>query len=283
VNLPPADWPLDEALVSALVTEQAPQHAGPVRRLGRGWDNEVFLVGQAHVARLPRRAPGVPLLRNEHRWLGELPPLPIPIPSLVHRGQPSERFRHPWSLCRFHPGERVDDRPLDRSAAVAMGSFLAALHHPAPPDAPGNDARAIPLEERTAGFERDLVALGSLGRGLQDHWSRLRRLPPSADRVWLHGDLHPGNVLHQDGAVTAIIDFGDLCAGDRAVDLSFGWMAFGPQERGVFFDHAGAGPLDRERSRGWALALAATYVAFFEPGPFRAMGERTLQQIRVPS
>ncbi len=130
---PPVDMCTRGEPCGALVTEQAPQHAGPVRRLGRGWDNEVFLVGQAHVARLPRRAPGVPLLRNEHRWLGELPPLPIPIPSLVHRGQPSERFRHPWSLCRFHPGERVDDRPLDRSAAVAMGSFLAALHHPAPP------------------------------------------------------------------------------------------------------------------------------------------------------
>ena len=34
-------------------------------------------------------------------------------------------------------------------AAAAVGGFLAALHVPAPADAPGNPFRGVPLAERT--------------------------------------------------------------------------------------------------------------------------------------
>jgi len=42
--------------------------------------------------------------------------------------------------------------------------------------------------------------------------------------VWLHGDLHPANVLVNDGQVSGVIDFGDITAGDPASDLSVAWM-----------------------------------------------------------
>jgi len=32
--------------------------------------------------------------------------------------------------------------------------------------------------------------------------------------LWLHGDLHPGNVLVSDGCLSGVIDFGDLTSGD---------------------------------------------------------------------
>lgn len=38
--------------------------------------------------------------------------------------------------------------------------------------------------------------------------------------VWLHGDLHPAHVVVSDGALAGVIDFGDMCAGDPAVDLA---------------------------------------------------------------
>jgi Ser/Thr protein kinase RdoA (MazF antagonist) len=30
--------------------------------------------------------------------------------------------------------------------------------------------------------------------------------------VWLHGDLHPANILVDDGQVSGVIDFGDIAA-----------------------------------------------------------------------
>jgi aminoglycoside phosphotransferase (APT) family kinase protein len=36
----------------------------------------------------------------------------------------------------------------------------------------------------------------------------------------MHGDLHPANVLVNDGQVSGVIDFGDITAGDPAGDLS---------------------------------------------------------------
>ena len=38
--------------------------------------------------------------------------------------------------------------------------------------------------------------------------------------VWLHGDLHPANVVVSDGTLSGVIDFGELCAGDPATDLA---------------------------------------------------------------
>ena len=48
----------------------------------------------------------------------------------------------------------------------------------------------------------------------------------TGDPVWLHGDLHTANVIVHDGEVTAVIDLGDLTAGDPAVDFAIGWMLF---------------------------------------------------------
>jgi hypothetical protein len=42
--------------------------------------------------------------------------------------------------------------------------------------------------------------------------------------LWLHGDLHPANVLTADGTICGVIDFGDLFAGDPACDLAAAWI-----------------------------------------------------------
>jgi aminoglycoside phosphotransferase (APT) family kinase protein len=44
--------------------------------------------------------------------------------------------------------------------------------------------------------------------------------------IWLHGDLHPFNLVVNQGRLSAVIDFGDLCAGDPATDLAVAWMLF---------------------------------------------------------
>jgi aminoglycoside phosphotransferase (APT) family kinase protein len=281
VNRPDADWRVDAEMVRAVVAAQAPEHLGPVRWIADGWDNEIFRVGKRLIARMPRRQVAVPLVENEHRWLPGFVELPLPIPRPVVRGAPSAFFPHPWSLFRYLEGEPATGRLLrdPASAAQTLGAFLRVLHREAPPEAPHNPFRSVPLHDRTERVEVNIGLLGEAidGDAARAAWSELRNLEATGPRVWLHGDLHPSNVLVHEGTPSAVIDFGDLCAGDRACDLALAWMLFDGGDRGRFFDAAEADAPTRERSRGWALALSLAYAATADQDPpFGAMARRTI-------
>ena len=99
--------------------------------------------------------------------------------------------------------------------------------------------------------------------------------------VWLHGDLHPLNLLVADGDLAAVLDFGDICAGDPATDLAVAWMIFPAVGREAFRDAAGAWRIVDDatwrRARAWALALAVAYLAASDDNPSMAsIGHRTL-------
>ena len=107
--------------------------------------------------------------------------------------------------------------------------------------------------------------------------------------VWLHGDLHPANILVRDGRVSGIIDFGDITAGDPAADLSVAWMLLPESLHGAFREAyqahlaAGAVPADGElwrRARGWALNLALAFLAHSADNPLiHGIGDRTLRAV----
>jgi aminoglycoside phosphotransferase (APT) family kinase protein len=81
--------------------------------------------------------------------------------------------------------------------------------------------------------------------------------------MWIHGDLHPGNLLVSGGRLSAVIDFGDLAAGDPATDLSVLWTLPAPA-RSIFLGAMGEEFHDHDtwmRARGWALALGLAYLA----------------------
>jgi aminoglycoside phosphotransferase (APT) family kinase protein len=98
-------------------------------------------------------------------------------------------------------------------------------------------------------------------------WERIASMPAwSGPLLWIHGDLHPGNLLVSGGRLSAVIDFGDLAAGDPATDLSVVWMLLPPSARQIFLTSARGelDPLDDQtltRARGWALALGLAYLA----------------------
>jgi aminoglycoside phosphotransferase (APT) family kinase protein len=80
--------------------------------------------------------------------------------------------------------------------------------------------------------------------------------------VWVHGDLHPANLVVADGRIVAVVDFGDLTAGDPATDLMVAWALLPAAERPTL--RAAAGEVDDDtwrRARGWALTHAAACLA----------------------
>src|SRR4051812_34290125 len=137
-------------LVRELVRAQHPDLADrPVRLGARGWDNQLWRLGDDLAVRLPWATGSADeLLRKEHAWLPALAPrLPLPIPVPRGGGGPSAGSPRPWLIPPGVPGAPADQAPVTRAAAAAasLAAFLTALHRPAPSDAPAGRGRGGPL------------------------------------------------------------------------------------------------------------------------------------------
>jgi aminoglycoside phosphotransferase (APT) family kinase protein len=302
-RMPAAEVEVSADLVRRLLADQHPDLARlPVEFLANGWDNELYRVGNGLVARLPRRALGAEIIKNEQRWLpGLAPRLPLPIPYPERTGVPAHGYPYSWSVVPYLPGvPAAEASSFDPAAAAAVvGGFLRALHVPAPADAPANPFRGVPLAERAGNFAANLALLtGQADQADQDQVNRGAVLrvwdaglaAPSYDGppVWLHGDLHPANVLVNDGQVSGVIDFGDITAGDPASDLSVAWMLLPLGCHASFwsaYQAAGGswvrvGDALRARARGWALNFAIMFLAHSEDNPvLLQVGRRTLSTV----
>lgn len=286
MGTPRADIEIDEGLIAALVAAQAPVLAGlPVRIVANGWDNVIARVGDGWMARLPRRQVAVELIVNELRWLPELAPrLPLPVPVAEVAGAPTEEFPYPFVIGRWLPGVAVSSVELADPAGTVtqLAAFVRALHVPAPADAPANPFRGVALQQRADAVGERVERLGSAidGRRALAVWEDLCATEPWAGPpLWLHGDLHPSNMLAVDGRVSAVIDFGDICAGDPATDLAMAWMMFDATGRARFRDEAAIDPATWRRAAGWALNLALAYLTADDTTSMPAIGRTTLTAV----
>ncbi|MFE5028164.1 aminoglycoside phosphotransferase family protein [Streptomyces sp. NPDC056656] len=270
-----------------LLDEQHPDLADlPVEVLANGWDNLVCRLGEEFLVRLPRRALAASLVAHEQRWLPELADrLPLPVPAPVWVGQPTAQYPWSWSVVPFFPGRIAARSELDDpwSAAATLGGFLDALHAPAPSGAPVNPARGIPLAGRAKGVLTGLahVDLDDRAPALQI-WETAAAAPAwDGPPVWLHGDLHPANILVDRGRISAVIDFGDITSGDPATDLSVAWTLFTGQQRAALRKVYGrADEATWERARGWALALSLVFLSHSADNPLmRGIGERAFRAV----
>ena len=286
--MPTAEVQVPPQLVRRLLADQHPDLAGlSIEVLANGWDNVVCRLGEDHLVRLPRRAVSAALVLNEQRWLPSLAgQLPLPVPAPVRIGLPGRGYPWAWSVVPFFSGEiAARTRPADPGeAALALGEFLAALHRPAPADAPVNPVRGIPLVGRAAGVMSQLPYLDdpSERATAMDVWESASAAPEwDGPPVWLHGDLHPANILVDRGRVGAVIDFGDITAGDPATDLAVAWMLLPTRQRAEFRRAYGRADDDTwARARGWALALALAFLTHSADNPLMAgIGRRTLDAV----
>jgi aminoglycoside phosphotransferase (APT) family kinase protein len=266
---PAADVVVDASLVQALLQEQHPDLAHLVSvKVAEGWDNAIFRLGNELAVRLPRRAASAKLIEHEQRWLPHLSSrLPVPVPVPVRVGVPSQIFGWAWSVVRWLPGQSllhaVSLDPV--TTGTMLERFLRALHQPAPEDAPRNPWRGVRLDARTAALHEHLQQLGGAvdRAAVLGAWDRALSAPPwPGPPLWLHGDLHPGNLLVSNGRLAGVIDFGDLTSGDPATDLAVRWML--PRAMRERFEAWATGDEPealRMRARGWALALGLAYLA----------------------
>jgi aminoglycoside phosphotransferase (APT) family kinase protein len=189
-------------------------------------------------------------------------------------------------VVRWFEGEIATPANSD-GLTESLAAFLVALHEPAPPDVPANPFRQS-LPARASIFAEHLAHVhhavdASAAGAVFDAAARIPawREPP----VWIHADLHPANVIVGDGRLRAVVDFGDLAAGDPAVDLAIAWMLWPQRGRKQFRDAVdrASGRTDDatwRRARGWALALGVTFLANSDDHPtMGAIGRRTVNAV----
>lgn len=285
--MPAAEVAVDVELVRALLQAQRPdlEHER-VTPLASGWDNFSFRLGDTRVARLPRREGAVGLIANEARWLSRIAPqLPLPVPTPEFVGEPGAGYPWPWLIAPYLEGQSAGIiNSLDvEKCAVQLGEFVACLHTPAPEDAPLNPHRGVALASRneTTRMRLSLVASVAQRERLESLWIQaLAAAEFSGPPLWLHGDLHPHNVLVSDGLLSGVIDFGDITSGDPAVDLAVAWSLFAPAADRFWEAYGRADESMRLRARGWAIALGLAYFSNSADNPvMEAIGERTLAAV----
>ncbi|MFK4067646.1 phosphotransferase [Streptomyces sp. NPDC029674] len=263
-------------MLRTLLKEQHPDLAElEIHSPVRGWDNELWRLGQNLAARLPRTERAPELLRKEHRWLPALAPtLPLPVPTPVHLVEPTPRFPQPWTIAAWVPGSPADRTPISRAdhGAETLAEFLRALHKEAPADAPRTQDRGAPLPTLAHAFERQLRDLaqeiGEQEPALRTIWQDAVTAPPwQGAPVWLHGDLHPANAVVTHGTLSGVIDFGELCAGDPALDLAAAWLLLPAGAAPRFFaSYARADEATVRRARGRAVLQAFALISVGRAG-----------------
>ena len=268
-DIPEQEVEITPQLLQALVEDQLPKFAEEsIVRQGAGWDNELYRLGLHHLIRIPRRKLGADHVAHESTFLPRLAPkLPLPIPVPIFVGQPGHGYPWNWTVIERFRGETVDESPLVPGQAVKLAQFLKTLHQQDPTSAPENPFRGGYLHDRTPWFEerwerlvqaREEVATDQV---LQ-YWRDAVGAVPVQEESLIHGDLHPYNLLAKDGKISAVLDWGDLTAGDVATDLACAWLLLEHLSEIEAFFQAYSLPDEATylRARGWAIHLATIFL-----------------------
>jgi aminoglycoside phosphotransferase (APT) family kinase protein len=258
---------VDETVVRILLRARFPHLAElPLARVVHGGtDHHIWRLGDDLQVRLPKHAPSTGQAEKDAGLLPRLAPhLPVAVPELVARGEPSEPYPFAWAIYRWLPG--VPPAAGTEQLALELADFLRALRAAPTEGGPPARGRGRPLAQLDDAFFRSsleqLAGEYDLAT-LEDVWERSRAAPDwSRDPVWLHGDVLASNLLVRDGRLSAVIDWGVACVGDPAPDLMIAWSLLAPV-RETFRAAVDADAATWERARGWALWQAVCALPYY--------------------
>ena len=252
---------MDDELVRTLLEEQFPDLADlELKEVTGGWGNQMWRLGNDLAVRMPRTDRAPQLLLNEHRWVPDIAArVPLPVQTPVRLGKPSDRFPRTWLVTTWVAGEAADHSPItDLAAADVLADFLKALHTVAPADAPVSDRTALP---QGLGFPDVQKHIGRVDE-VRAVWEDAVAAPAwDGTPVWLHGDLHPANVVVANGTLVGVIDLEEVCAGDPATDLAAAWILLPDGAADRFFERYPADEATVRRARGRAVTRALFLIA----------------------
>ena len=267
---------VDVSLVGRLLTAQFPQWADlPIEPVhSAGTDNAIYRLGDDMAVRLPRISGATGQVDKEHQWLPRLAPLlPLAIPIPLAKGTPGEGYPWHWSVYQWLEGENATIEYIvdPGQAATELAQFIAALQRidptGGPPSGPHNFFRGAPLAMRDSLTRAAIATLhGTLDAdAVTAAWEAAIQAPVwRGQPVWIHGDLQSGNLLAQQGRLSAVIDFGGLGVGDPACDLIVAWNLLSAETRGIFRAALSVDDATWARGRGWALSIGLIALPYYQ-------------------
>jgi aminoglycoside phosphotransferase (APT) family kinase protein len=280
-------------LVRRLLAEQFPQLAAlPLEEVeSTGTVNALFRLGPELLVRLPLTPHGDEGVRHEHAWLPWLAGrLPVRTPVLRGAGEPSLGYPCPWSVLEWIDGSvpDADDLSDPDGLAVDLGELVTAIRRLDPAGAPpayrGEPIRTADADVRVALAEiaadpvlRQEIDVPSVTAA----WDEVLAVPDwSAEPVWVHSDLLPGNLLVADARLVGLLDLAASGVGDPACDAMIAWSLLPASGREVFRTAAGFDDATWARGRGWALSGGLGGVRYYRrTNP--AMAQLARRQLRA--
>jgi len=209
--------------------------------------------------------------------------LPVPEPLLVEAG--GGLLPDPFLVIAMAEG--TSEIPADRQWACidAMADLLATIHGAPTGDLPPLPERLNPLPELF-----DYLPGGAEWESLHAHLASLTDTAYTGSPRLLHGDFWPNNVLWQDGAIAAILDWEDSALGDPLSDVACCQLElrykFGRLAMQRFLEaYASHAVVDPERLALWQVYVAAAAQRFMgdwglEPALVAHMRREALSTIR---
>lgn len=263
---------IDEALVRQLIAAQLPQWALlPVRPVANsGWDNRTFRLGEHLLVRLPSAACYEGQVDKEQQWLPRLAPLlPLAVPKPMAIGVPGQGYPWKWSVYGWIEGDAVHATSVSDMPTLAadLAKFLAALQRIDATDGPTPGAHNFHRGGSLATYDAQTrQALVLLDKQIDTStaaqiWDAALATGWQQPAVWVHGDIHAGNLLARDGRLCAVLDFGQLGVGDPACDLAVAWTLFEGASRDAFRAALALDAGTWARGRAWALWKALILAA----------------------
>ncbi len=263
---------IDAPLVRRLLDSQFPEAKSlPVGAHFEGRDCTVWRLGDHWAMRLPLHQQAASKQATETAWMPRIAkawPFAAPVPVRV--GRPSGDFPWAWTVVPWITGTPAHVSPLDRLGVAQLGAALRALHAPASPEAPRHPLRSLTLLQRSDEVAERIEAL--VATSAKSPWrlnasaaARVFRHGATSSRpaaTWTHLDLHPGNILTNDGELAGIIDWSEAAAGDPASDLGQALILVGQDSwdaLAIGYGDIDARAFARARAEGvyYCLAFAA--------------------------
>lgn len=266
--------PIDALLVQRLIATQFPAWKDlPIQVVASsGWDNKTFHLGDQMLVRMPSARVYADQVEKEQHWLPKLAPfLPLPISAPLALGKPAEGYPLHWSIYRWIEGETAASGYIADLGTFAadLGRFLIAFQQidvtNGPPAGLHSFYRGGSLNTYDAEFRQACVALKDKTdtKTLMEIWKEALKSTWRGKPVWVHGDISAGNLLVQEGRLSAVIDFGQLAVGDPACDLAIAWTLFHGKSQDVFRKILQLDPGTWNRGKAWALWKALVTAAGF--------------------